>query len=45
MKLLVVYAVEQGIALEPIRGNRASSPVDLGCTKLFLISAVTSESF
>ena len=33
------------MALEPIQGKRASSPVDLGYTKLFLIAAVTSESF
>ena len=34
-----------GIALKPMRGNLSSFQVDLGCTKLFDITAVTSLSF
>ena len=41
----VVYDVERRMFLEPIQGMRASSPVDLGYTKLFPIAVVTSESF
>ena len=41
----LVYDGEQGIALEPMKGNWASSRVDLGYTELFHIRAVTSVSF
>ena len=45
VKPLVEYDGEQGIALEPMQGNRAKSQVDLGYTVLFHIPAVTSVSF
>ena len=45
VKPLVVYDGEQGIALEPMQGNRAYSRVDLGYPELFHIPAVTSVSF
>ena len=45
VKPLVIYDVECGIALEPMQGNRASSPVDLGYTEMFPIPPVTSVSF
>ena len=37
VKALVLYDVEHGIAMEPIKGKRASSRVDLGYTELFCI--------
>ena len=37
MKPLVLYAVEHGIATEPMKGKWASSRVDLGYTELFCI--------
>ena len=40
-----MYDWEQGIALEPMQGNWASSRVDLGYTELFHIPAVKSVSF
>ena len=43
-KPIIVYDVEQGMALEPMHGNRASFSVDLGYTELFHIPAVTSVS-
>ena len=43
VKPLVLYAVEQGIAMEPVKGNWASSRVDLGYTKLFCIPELTAE--
>ena len=42
VKPLVLYAVEQGVAMEPMKGKWASSRVDLGYTKLFCISEMTS---
>ena len=42
VKPLVLYAVEHGIAMEPVKGKRASSRVDLGYTELFCIPEVTS---
>ena len=37
VKPLVMYDVECGMAPEPMKGNRASSRVDLGYTELFCI--------
>ena len=34
---LVLYSVEHGIAMEPMKGKCASSRVDLGYTELFCI--------
>ena len=45
VKPLVLYAVEHGIAMEPIKGKWASSRVDLGNTMLFFIPEVTSVFF
>ena len=45
VKPLVVYDVEQGISLEPMRGNRAESRIDLAYPELFHIPAVTSLFF
>ena len=45
VKPLVVYDVDRGIAMEPMQGKWASSPVDSGYTKLFCVTAVTSMSF
>ena len=42
---IVVYDVEGGMALEPMKGDQASSLVDLGYTELFHIPAVTYMSF
>ena len=36
-KPLVVYDVERGMAMEPMKGKCASSIVDLGYTNLFCI--------
>ena len=41
---LVVFDEEQGMALEPIQGIRASSRVNFGYTELFRVSAGTSGS-
>ena len=40
-----MYDVRHGINLEPMQGNGALSPVDLGSTEVFCIPAVTSVSF
>ena len=40
VKPLVLYDVEHGIAKEPMKGNWAASPVDLGYTELFGIPEV-----
>ena len=40
MKPLVLYSVEHGIAMEPMKGKWASSWVDLGYTELFCIPEV-----
>ena len=37
MKRLVLYSVEHGIAMEPMKGKLPSSRVDLGYTELFCI--------
>ena len=42
VKPLVLYAVEHGIAMEPMKGKWGSSRVDLGYTELFCIPEVTS---
>ena len=42
VKPLVLYAVEQGIAMEPIKGKWASFRVVLGYTELFCIPELTS---
>ena len=44
-KPIVLDDGEWGIALKPMQGNSSSFQVDLGCTKLFHIPVVTSESF
>ena len=44
-KQIVVNDGEQGIALEPMQGNRAKSRIDLDYPVLFHIPAVTSVSF
>ena len=40
VKPLVLYSVEHGIAMEPMKGKLASSRVDLGYTELFCIPEV-----
>ena len=40
VKRLVLYAVEHGIALEPMKGKWASSCVDFGYTEFFCIPEV-----
>ena len=40
VKPLVLYSVEHGIAMEPMKGKCSSSRVDLGCTELFCIPEV-----
>ena len=42
VKPLVLYDVEHGLAMEPMKGKRASSRVDFGYTELFYIPEVTS---
>ena len=42
VKPLVLYAVEYGIAMEPMKGKWASSRDDLGYTEIFCIPEVTS---
>ena len=44
-KKIVLYDGERGISLKPVQGNWSSFQVDLGYTKLFHITAVTSEYF
>ena len=39
---LELYAVEHGIAMEPMKAKWDSSRVDLGCTKQFCFPEVTS---
>ena len=43
VKPLVLYSVEHGIAMEPMKGKWASSCVDFGYTELFCIPELTSE--
>ena len=45
VKPLLLYSVEHGIAMDPMKGKCASSRVYLGCTELFCIPAVTSLIF
>ena len=45
VKPLVLYDVEHGIVMEPMKGERASSRVDLGYSELFCIPEVTSVFF
>ena len=40
VKPLVLYSVKHGIAMEPMKGKRASSRVDSGYTELFCIPEV-----
>ena len=40
VKPLVLYDVEHGMAMEPMKWKWASSRVDLGCTELFCIPEV-----
>ena len=40
IKALVLYSVEHGIAMEPMKGKWVSSRVDLGYTELFRIPEV-----
>ena len=42
VKPLVLYDMENGIAMEPMNGKWASSRVDLGYTELFCIPEVTA---
>ena len=42
---LVLYDVEHGIAMEPMKGKCASSRCDLGYTELFCIPEVKSVFF
>ena len=42
VKPLVLYDVEHGRAMEPMKGTLLSSRVDLGYTELFFIPLVTS---
>ena len=44
VKPLILYSVEHGIAVEPMKGKWASSPVDLGYTELFCIPEVNQCS-
>ena len=41
-KPLVLYDVQHGIPMEPMKGKWASSRVDLGYTELFCIREVTA---
>ena len=45
IKPLVLYDVEHGVAMEPVKGIWASSQVDLGYTELFCIPEETSVFF
>ena len=42
VKPLILYDVEHGIAMEPMKGKWASSRVDLGYTEIFCIPEVTA---
>ena len=41
VKQLVLYDVEHGLSMEPMKGKWPSSRVDLGYTELFCIPEVT----
>ena len=45
IKPLALYEVEDGIAMEPMKGKCASSRIYLACTELFCIPVVTSVIF
>ena len=45
VKRLVLYNVEHGIDMEPVKGKWASSRVDLGYTNLLCMPEVTSGFF
>ena len=45
VKPLLLYSVKHGIAMEPMKGKRASSRVDVVYTELFCIPEVTSVFF
>ena len=45
VKPLVLYDMEHGIAMEPMKGKWASSHVNFGYTELFCIPEVTSGFF
>ena len=45
VKTLVLYDVEHGIAMEPMKVKWAPSRVDIGHTELFCIPEVTSGFF
>ena len=45
VKPLLLYDVEHGIAMEPIKMKWASSRVDLGYTDIFCIPEVTAVFF
>ena len=45
IKPLVVYDVDRGMAMEPMRGKWASSRVHLGYTEPFCVAEVTSVFF
>ena len=42
VKPLLLYDVEHGIAMEPMKGKLGSSRIDLGYTELFCIPEVTA---
>ena len=42
VKALVLYDVEHGIVMEPMKGKWASSRVDLGYSEIFCIPEVTA---
>ena len=45
VKPLVLYDVDRGVVMEPIKGKLASSQFDFGYTKQFCIIGVTSVFF
>ena len=45
VKPLVLYSVKHGIAMEPMKGIRASYRVDLGYNELFCFPEMTSVFF
>ena len=45
VKSIVVFDVEHGVALKPMKETPVSFRVDLGYTKLFYVPVLTSVSF
>ena len=45
VKPLVLYDVDHGVVMEPMKGKLASSQFDFGYTKQFCIPGVTSVFF